>query len=404
MIYCPKINVLLFQINLQRFDFLKGKLALACRNYVDALGFLISAAKKKRIVIDGLIKKRALKQIAKIAEKAKKNIISNDYSKFNYYEIFEKINNNNNNNDIKSQKSKKNFNSFEEEEDENNEVNKNNIRLIDKIKELIDKVRDDINETNEKQLKDVIILIDCNSSTKLIFDSYIDVVETIIKNYLSNDDRFSVFLLEKEQRIICPMSKKNKVDIITFSKDLDIISDNLFKKEKIELSSLNEIITEKEKGELNSEKNSEEESFSVEGFPGNNGYINNKGISIEEIIKSLDYCLTYLKMKEIASNENYFIFFNSNMKILMDYLNQNKLKDNTEKKKIKLKKETKINFLLFGKFDKDNEKLYNDILRQCYGLKSVVIPFDNMKKMKSILSSNNIINDNIYFPNEIYKG
>ena len=87
----------------------------------------------------------------------------------------------------------------------------------------------------------------------------------------------------------------------------------------------------------------------------------------------------------------------------MNYLNQNKLKDNTEKKKIKLKKETKINFLLVGKFDKDNEKLYNNILRQYYGLKSEVIPFDNMKKMKSILSSNNIINDNITFPNEVYK-
>ena len=103
-------SVLLFQINLQRFEFLKGKFALACGNYSDALGFLISVAKKKRIVIDGLIKKRALKQIAKIAEKAKKNIISNGYSKFNYYEIFDKINNNNI--DIKSLKSKKNKKSF----------------------------------------------------------------------------------------------------------------------------------------------------------------------------------------------------------------------------------------------------------------------------------------------------
>ena len=38
-----------------------------------------------------------------------------------------------------------------------------------------------------------------------------------------------------------------------------------------------------------------------------------------------------------------------------------------------MKKETKINFLLVGKFDKDNEKLYNNILRQYYGLKSEVI-------------------------------
>ena len=32
-----------------------------------------------------------------------------------------------------------------------------------------------------------------------------------------------------------------------------------------------------------------------------------------------------------------------------------------------------------------------------------MIPYDNMKKIKSILSGNNIINDNIIFPNEIYK-
>ena len=117
------------------------------------------------------------------------------------------------------------------------------------------------------------------------------------------------------------------------------------------------------------------------------------------MIKSLNYCLTYLKMKEITMNENYFIYFNSNMKILMDYLNKN----NNKKKKIKLRKETKINFFFFGKFDKDNEKLYNDILKKYFGVKSEVIPFDNMKKMKSILSSNNIINDNITFPNEVYK-
>ena len=80
-------SALLFQINLQRCDFLKGKFALACKNYSDALGFLINAAKKKRIVIDGLIKKRALKHVVKIAEKAKKTIINNNYSKLNYNKI-----------------------------------------------------------------------------------------------------------------------------------------------------------------------------------------------------------------------------------------------------------------------------------------------------------------------------
>ena len=54
------------------------------------------------------------------------------------------------------------------------------MRLIDKMKELIEKVKEDINETNQKQLKDIVVLIDCNLATKLIVDSYIDVAKTIL--------------------------------------------------------------------------------------------------------------------------------------------------------------------------------------------------------------------------------
>ena len=395
-------SALLFQINLQRCDFLKGKFALACKNYSDALGFLISAAKKKRIVTDGLIKKRALKHVIKIAEKAKKAIITNNYSKLNYYEIFDAIKNNDNKSNNKQ--NNRSFNSISEDE-EKKEQTKRFMKLIDKMKELIEKVKEDINETNEKQLKDILILIDCNLANKLVIDSYLDVVKTILKNCLSNDDRIGVFLLENEEKIICPIASKNEIDVINFSKDLDSISENLFKKEKIEISSVNEIIQDKkEETELYSIKTLEEESFSENIFEGDNGYINEKGISKEEMIKSLNYCLTYLKMKEISTNEKYFIFFSSNIKALMEAINKNKLKDIEAKKKITLRKEPKINFLLVGKIEKSYEKLYNDILDEYFGSKSEVIPFDNMKKIKSILSSNNIINDNITFPNEVYKG
>ena len=395
-------SALLFQINLQRCDFLKGKFALACKNYSDALGFLISAAKKKRIVTDGLIKKRALKHVIKIAEKAKKAIITNNYSKLNYYEIFDAIKNNDNKSNNKQ--NNRSFNSISEDE-EKKEQTKRFMKLIDKMKELIEKVKEDINETNEKQLKDILILIDCNLANKLVIDSYLDVVKTILKNCLSNDDRIGVFLLEKEEKIICPIASKNEIDVINFSKDLDSISENLFKKEKIEISSVNEIIQDKkEETELYSIKTLEEESFSENIFEGDNGYINEKGISKEEMIKSLNYCLTYLKMKEISTNEKYFIFFSSSIKVLMETINKNKLKELEAKKKISLRKEPKINFLLVGKIEKSYEKLYNDILDEYFGSKSEVIPFDNMKKIKSILSSNNIINDNITFPNEVYKG
>ena len=279
------------------------------------------------------------------------------------------------------------------------------MKLIDKMKELINQVKEDINETNDKQLKDIVLLIDCNLSTKLTVDSYIDVVKTILKNYLTNNDRLGVFLLENEQRIIYPMTCKNEIDIINFYKELDITSENLFKGEKIELSSLDELIQEKKEiQEINLKSNSEEESLSVKGFMEERGYINDNGITIEEVIKSLNYCLTYLKMKEISTNEKYFIYFCSNMKTLMDYLNNNKIQPNEPKKKIKLRKESKINFLLVGKVDKNDEQLYNDILGEYFGTKSEIVPFHNMKRLKSILSSNNIINDNIIFPNEIYKG
>ena len=108
---------------------------------------------------------------------------------------------------------------------------------------------------------------------------------------------------------------KNEIDIFTLFKDLDIIIENLFKKEKV-VSSFNEL------EELSSEKNSEEEDEKI----------NDKGITIEEMVKSLNYCLTYLKMKEISTNENYFIYFCANIKILMDYLKQNKKEEKKYKK------------------------------------------------------------------------
>ena len=140
-------------------------------------------------------------------------------------------------------------------------------------------------------------------------------------------------------------------------------------------------------------------------------FINKRKIKIEDIIKSINYCLTYLKMKEISSNEKYFFYFSSNIKEFMtfltemsnqDYLNNLSYESN-QKNKIQLQKEKIINFIAVGKFKQENEEEYKSSLIDYFGEKSDIIPFDNMKKIKSILSSNNIINDNIIFPNEVYK-
>ena len=72
-------SVFLFRVNVQREEYLKGKLALRCKNLSDALFYFIRAAKKKSIVSDGLIKKKSLKRIHKIVIKLIK--------KYQYYGI-----------------------------------------------------------------------------------------------------------------------------------------------------------------------------------------------------------------------------------------------------------------------------------------------------------------------------
>ena len=401
-------SALLFQINLQRCDFLKGKFALVCKNYSDALGYLINAAKKKRIVVDGLIKKRALKHISKIAEKVKKTIINKNYSNYDFNQVFLGTNN------TRSQNKSiiLNDNNISEDKKDENEEKEKSLKFIEMIGKIKEKVNNDINECNEKQLKDILIIIDCNLSNKAAIDSYVDVTKTILKNYLTNNDRIGVFMLMTEYRIICPMMCKSEVDMLNFHKDLDTYSEKSVKREVQNSFFGNEIIQEK-LGDNESEtyKNSRSSNnFSMEDdFK---ECISNNDIIIEDTIKSLNYCLNYLKMKEIDTNEKFFIYFISNVRKFMEYLNeikdfknfQNLSYESGEKKTIDLQKNKKIHFLLVGKIDEENEsENYKRILLQYFGSKSEIIPHDNMKKIKTILSANSIINDNITFPNEIYK-
>ena len=71
-------SIFLFKVNLQRAEYLKGKFALICNNYTDALFYFIRAAKKESIVLDGLIKEKSLKRIAKIF-----SILFKKYSDYN---------------------------------------------------------------------------------------------------------------------------------------------------------------------------------------------------------------------------------------------------------------------------------------------------------------------------------
>ena len=70
--------------------------------------------------------------------------------------------------------------------------------------------------------------------------------------------------------------------------------------------------------------------------------------------------------------------------------------------------------LLVGKNKRLNKKNENskfnghinyieELILRKFGEKSEIIFFENMKKIKTILSNNKVIKDEIFYPNEIYK-
>jgi hypothetical protein len=296
-------SMFLFRVNIQRGEFLKGKFALACKNYIDALFFFTRAAKKKSIVLDGLIQKKALKHIYKLSEKLTKklekykmiNLSCNkkmmeyekmknlplnmkDLRKSNYYK---------NNSNIKCGKNVNDF-SFREE--------------INSIKKEIIK---DISDSNIKQAKDIIILIDFNIYEQELdnsinnVDLFIDQTKTIF-NYLSNNDRLGVIIYIKQYKIVCPLMCKNKIDFIIFCEDLNYyktkffnevdhteeyksnISENDLIKEKVELSN----------NEISFESRIQEDSS--DEYSKNNNNLN----TLSGLLKSINFSKTSLKMKK----------------------------------------------------------------------------------------------------------
>ena len=115
-------------------------------------------------------------------------------------------------------------------------------------------------------------------------------------------------------------------------------------------------------------------------------------------------------MKETMKNEKYLIVFTD----LFNFFRTGD--DEMEQNLENLSKDKEIHFLLVGKNrmrntqnDKENssyendEKRINEIINEKFGDQSELIDFENMKKIKTILSSNNFIKDEIIYPNEIYK-
>ena len=409
----------MFRINIQKSNFLKGKFCLYCKNYIDSLFYFIGAAKKESIVIDGLIKKKSLKHINKILNKIN-----------NYYEYYG-LKNLNMDKELK----------LKEHEMKKNKINNNNklklkikhkssrllkVKDIDintfgkKIDIIKNDIKQDIEEYNIKKEKDLIILIDFNiyhkkegkSNTKIIkIDAFIEQTIVILNNYLSNNDRLCVIIYEDNYNIICPLLCVNQIDNESFSKDLYYFKNKTCKKSnEIEEYGINLIELKNNDFDFRlNENHHDDDSYENSSEISDNENEEKKIEKINGLIKTLNYIINYLYMKESIKNEKYIILFT-------DLLNIKSIEEEKIEKILEgLISDKEAILLLVGKNkeiiniknEKDNfienEQIIEEIILSKFGEKSEIINFENMKKIKTILSNNKVIKDEIIFPNEIYK-
>ena len=409
-------SVFLFKINIQRSEFLKAKLALCCKNYNDALFYFIRSAKKNSLVIDGLIKKRSLKHIFKIMQKLKKQYETYGLIKL---PIKEKIDEFDKIQKAKKRLGRKKLTNISKNNEENNENKKESF--FDEIQIIKNDLIKDINECNAQQAKDIIILIDFNQYLKTEnndtnmnkIDAFILQTKTILNDYLSSNDRIAVFIYIKQYHIISPLVCKCKIDIKNFYKDL-LYFKNISLQEKKGQEEYDIILEEfktsrasefelggKEFNELSQDEEESSDYFVKTEIKYN---------LIEGFIETINYIKNYSKMKEGIKNEKYLIIFTDffNDKLIRDEKVKNiflKLKENKESILLLVGKNKifkHMNENCFDENEEENDFLYELIMNK-FGEKSEIINFENMTKIKTILSYNNVIKDEIIYPNEIYK-
>ena len=207
--------------------------------------------------------------------------------------------------------------------------------------------------------------------------------------------------------------KINKIDINSISNDL-IYYRNMFLDENEEEDEFNENINELEENDINNfefdigENDVDEFLSDDESLEFNGQEEEEYSDKINILVKTINYVNNYSSMKEKGKNEKYILLFT-------DFINLN-FKDikQIEKNIESLIGNKDIIFLLIGKIKNKNlniekndtsqndNNLENLILSK-FAEKSELIYFENMKKIKDILTNNIVIKDEIIFPNEIYK-
>ena len=197
--------------------------------------------------------------------------------------------------------------------------------------------------------------------------------------------------------------RMNKIDLNNLSKDLMYFKKNNFginkKEEEYDINS-NEFNLNLEVNN-NINDNSNEDSYDSDE---NQEFNFNK---IKQLINTINYVNNYSKVKAEIKGEKYIILFTNLLNIELN------LDEQTKKIFDKINKDKELIFLLVSKYKKiylendnnfiNNADIFKELILSKFGDKSEIIDFENMKKIKSLLSNNSVIKDEIFYPNEIYK-
>ena len=193
----------------------------------------------------------------------------------------------------------------------------------------------------------------------------------------------------------------NHIDSNSFSKDLINYKNKIFKgnnePEEYDIN-LNEFKINDLDFNLGENNNITE--YSQEEISNSSQKEDNYYKQLNGLVKAINYINDYSKMKEGVKNEKYIILFT-------DILNVDSIEDEQIEKIFEnLKKDEDVIFLLVGKsknVNMKNDANIDNLILNKFGAKSEVIDFENTKRIKTILFNNNVIKDEIIYPNEIYK-
>ena len=388
----------MFKINIQKCNFLKGKFSLYCKNYNDSLFYFTNAAKNNSIVIDGLIKKRSLKHIYKLLIKMIKK-----FEKLGIINLYM-------NKELKRNKKDKILSNKKYKIARKSSFKEAPLTFGQEFQKITEDIIKDISEFTIKQEKDIMILIDFNiynekddnlTYKRNMFDIYIEEALKVLNNYLSSNDRFGVMIYMNDFKIICPLIYVSQIDAENFSKDLyryknDILNENIDDIENFDIDFMDFI----DNNEYNFDENNNN-SYSLEENSYDTNSLENNYEKINGFVKTINYIEGYLAKKEGSKNQKYIIIFTDiiNIQIIEGKQIDTYFED--------LRGDKHMILFLVGKNinthrKKDNNNIEELILNQ-FGEKSEIIKFDNIKRIKEILSNNKDIKEEIFYPNETYK-